>query len=281
MRLPSRILIPLAFALAMHAQGVAGDDSQARPPVTKADLQIVKRARKILDSPAKWNRADTRICPPGAKTFSLYCALEKATDEVSGAFEHRGAAMQEARFVIDAIAPNNNYDHRLMGYNNDPKTSFADIQNVFRLMEESIAKRLANPRLNALTRVAREASQPAPPQSPPLTEADLQILKRTREILSSPAKWNRADNQSCPADATTFSLFCAFRMAIEQVSGSFNNSEAAIQEARQLITEADPKGAKYSARLTDYNNDPAVSFEDIQKLFQTIENRLTKRISGQ
>lgn len=155
MRLRSRILIPLAFALVMHAQGVAGDDSQARPPVTKADLQIVKRAREILNSPAKWNRADTRICPRGAKIFSLYCALEKATDEVSGAFEHRGAAMQEARFVIDTIAPNNNYDHRLMGYNNDRKTRFADIQNVFRLMEESIAKRLADPRLNASTHVAR------------------------------------------------------------------------------------------------------------------------------
>jgi uncharacterized HAD superfamily protein len=41
----------------------------------------VKRARRILDSPEKWNRADTRQCPPDAKTFSLYCALEKATDD--------------------------------------------------------------------------------------------------------------------------------------------------------------------------------------------------------
>jgi len=39
------------------------------------------------------------------RTFSLYCALEKAINEVSGKFEHRGAAMQEARFVIDDIAP--------------------------------------------------------------------------------------------------------------------------------------------------------------------------------
>jgi hypothetical protein len=44
--------------------------------------------------------------------------LEKATDEVSGKFEHRGATMQEARFVIDEIAPNRtNYNHRLMDYN--------------------------------------------------------------------------------------------------------------------------------------------------------------------
>jgi hypothetical protein len=121
------------------------DNPNARPPVTKADLRIVQRAREILSSPSMWNRADTRVCPPTAKTFSLYCALEKATDEVSGKFEHRGAAMQEARFVIDDIAQNpKNYQHRLMGYNNDPTTTFADIQKVFRLLEERIAKRLSD-----------------------------------------------------------------------------------------------------------------------------------------
>jgi hypothetical protein len=120
------------------------DASEVRPPVTKADLEIAKRAKQILDSPAKWNRADTRKCPAEAKTFSLYCALEKATDEVSGKFEHRGAAMQEARFVIDAVAPNrNNYNHRLMDYNNDPATTFADIQKVFRMLEKRIVERLS------------------------------------------------------------------------------------------------------------------------------------------
>jgi len=47
--------------------------------------------------------------PGGGQTFSLYCALEKATIEVTGNFQHRGAAMQESRFVIDEMAPNRNY----------------------------------------------------------------------------------------------------------------------------------------------------------------------------
>jgi hypothetical protein len=119
------------------------DDSNARPPVGKDDIRIVQRARRILDSPAKWNRADNRKCPKTAKTFSLYCALEAATDEISGSFAHRGAAMQEARFVIEEVAPNSkDYQHRLMDYNNDPKTTFADIQKVFTILEERIAKRL-------------------------------------------------------------------------------------------------------------------------------------------
>jgi hypothetical protein len=57
----------------------------------------VQRARQILNFQSRWNRADMRVCPANAKTFRLYCALERATDEVSGNFEHRGAAMQEAR----------------------------------------------------------------------------------------------------------------------------------------------------------------------------------------
>lgn len=142
-------VVTLSLALPAKPQAATGqiatpiDESQVRPPVTKADLQIVKRAGKILSSPAKWNRADTRHCPADAKRFSLYCALEKATTEVSGRFAHRGAAMQEARFVIDEIAPNRNYDHRLMGYNNDPTTRFADIQRVLQVMEQRIVRRLA------------------------------------------------------------------------------------------------------------------------------------------
>jgi hypothetical protein len=118
--------------------------SDANPPVSEGDVRIVQRAREILDSPAKWNRADNRRCPASQKTYSLYCALEKATQEISKKFEHRGAAMQQARFVIDEVlAKGNHYEHRLMDYNNDPKTTFADVQRFFTLLEERIQKRLA------------------------------------------------------------------------------------------------------------------------------------------
>lgn len=118
------------------------DDSNMRPAVTKTDLQIVKRAREILNSESKWNRADNRICPAEAKTFSLYCALQMATVEVGGKAEHRGAALQEARFVIDEIARDRNYEHRLMNYNNDRTTTFSDIQEVLRITESLITLRL-------------------------------------------------------------------------------------------------------------------------------------------
>ena len=51
--------------------------------------------------------------------------------------------MQQARFAIDEVlAKGNHYEHRLMDYNNDPKTTFADVQKFFALLERRIEKRL-------------------------------------------------------------------------------------------------------------------------------------------
>ena len=265
-RFATSLAASFLFIAGLFAQ--AGD-SNARPPVAKADIEIVKRAAQVLDSPAKWNRADNRVCPPGAKTFSLYCALEKATDEVTKNFEHRGAAMQEARFVIEEIAPDaNRYNHRLMDYNNDPKTTFADIQGVFWLLEKHIAMRLANP----------SSGQAAAAPKPAVTNADLQVARRLRELLDSPAKWNRADSD-CLADAKTFSLICAFEKAEKEVTGSSDDG-AAIREARAMISELDPNRTKSKARLVDYNADPAVTFDDFQKFLRQLEDRLTARAAA-
>ena len=154
-RIPCLVIAALLLPIVLAAQTPAAqptDDSDARPPVTTADLQIVQRARQLLHSPAKWNRADNRKCPADAKTFSLYCALETATVQSGRNFEHRGAALQEIRFVIDEITLERNYDHRLMDYNNDPATTFADIQEVFRITESLMTLRLK----------ANKAADPAP-----------------------------------------------------------------------------------------------------------------------
>jgi len=138
----ANLLVLSALALTAQNPKFSGP-SDATPPVSEGDIHIVRRAREILNSPAKWNRADNRECPATQRTYSLYCALEKATEEVSKEFAHRGAAMQQARFVIDEVlAKGNHYEHRLKDYNNDPKTTFTDVQKFFTLLEERIQKRL-------------------------------------------------------------------------------------------------------------------------------------------
>jgi len=69
--------------------------------------------------------------------------FDSITDSMTSILKAVSAAMQEARFVIEDIAPNwKEYHHRLMDYNNDPRTTFADIQKVLRLLEKRITKRL-------------------------------------------------------------------------------------------------------------------------------------------
>ncbi|MFZ0333297.1 MAG: hypothetical protein WAN10_14720 [Candidatus Acidiferrales bacterium] len=159
------------------------DDSQSRPPVSKSDVQIVQKAREILNSPEKWNRSDNRVCPATETKFSLYCALEEATYEVTQDFAHRGAAMQEARFVIDDdLAPDNHYHHRLMDYNNDPHTTFADVQRFFDFLQARIEGRFEEQEVV----VALVTTQPTG-----VTQTDIEITKKVETILDSPAKWAR------------------------------------------------------------------------------------------
>ena len=145
------MILPLTMAaMLLVAPRIQVDDPEVHPPVTQDDVRILVRAQQILNSPAKWNRNDNRNCPAEEKQFSLYCAVEKATDEVTGQFAHREAAMQEARFVVDEIAANRpNYHHRLMDYNNDPTTTFADIQRVLKTAEANVEKKLAERKTGA------------------------------------------------------------------------------------------------------------------------------------
>lgn len=95
------------------------------------DREIVKRAAAILWSETLWNRADTRECSPSDTKWSIYCAMEKATIEVTGGFHHRRPALQVVRKIVEDRSEGKPYKHRLMDYNNDPATRFADVQTLF------------------------------------------------------------------------------------------------------------------------------------------------------
>src|ERR1022692_1034447 len=106
------------------------------------NTRILNRAVELLPDESHWNRADTRECPPHAPTVSLYCALRQATEEVMGESSHRTTAMEEVRQVIEEKV-GDKYDHRLMGYNNDPTTTLADIHAVLKAAAERLERRLA------------------------------------------------------------------------------------------------------------------------------------------
>jgi hypothetical protein len=134
----------------------------AGPPVTENDLHVIARAREILSSPDKWNHADSGTCAPDATTFSLLCALQKASVEVNGTFDNRGAAVQEVRFSIDDLVGNaKHYNSRLTDFNNDPDTTFDGIQQALRNTENSLTEKMAQqPAASQMPDVPQQIGQP-------------------------------------------------------------------------------------------------------------------------
>ena len=106
-------------------------DSSREVPPSGLDRQIVQRADAILSSDSVWNRADNRVCPATARSWSIYCAVEAATFEVTGGFHHRRPAMELVRQIIDERTVGRKYHHRAMDYNNDPTTRLSDVRTLF------------------------------------------------------------------------------------------------------------------------------------------------------
>jgi hypothetical protein len=95
------------------------------------DREILQHAAAIITSDAVWNRADNRKCPPNATTWSIYCAEEQASIEVTGGFHHRRPALELVREIVDERTQKKTYQHRLMGYNNDLATHLEDVRSLF------------------------------------------------------------------------------------------------------------------------------------------------------
>jgi hypothetical protein len=138
----------LAFLLltfsAVHAKNESKDStpSDVKIVTTEKDVKLIRRASEILSNPSVWSRKDNRECPDSAKTFSLYCALYKASIELNGEFDHRLGAIEEVRRTVEEFSKNKKYEHRLMEYNNDTTTSFEDIKNVLKTTQARLAARL-------------------------------------------------------------------------------------------------------------------------------------------
>lgn len=249
------------------------DTLQPAPP-SDLDRQIAQRADAIFSSVAVWNRADDRSCPARATTWSIYCAMERAAVEVTGGTHHRRPAMQLVRQIVDERSAGRDYGHRLMDYNNDPKTSLADVHSLF----ATVLARMGNIPNQTVSKTATDTRPTAPPapSTPAATPRDLQVVDRAREILNSPDRWNRKETQKCAADARTFGIYCVLKKALEDVTGQFDEDSGVLKDARAIIDFVATK--QYGARLVNYNNDQTTSFDDIQAFFHILRNRVVRRL---
>jgi hypothetical protein len=119
-------------------------DAVNEVPPNDLDLKIIERAASILNNPDVWNRADNRVCKIAAPTQSFYCAVAKASIEVTGGFDHRRPAAELVRSIVDERTKGRPYHHRLMDFNNDPTTTLADVQSIFSEAEKQIETHTAH-----------------------------------------------------------------------------------------------------------------------------------------
>lgn len=139
------LLTILAVVLIAFGAFVGWVVYQNRPlPLTVQDAAILERTQELLADASVWSKEDTRECPAGQPRLSLYCALRQASEEITGGFEHRAAALQEVRYAIDRAQPDADYAHRLMDYNNSPDVSLEDVQAMLREALDRIHAREAS-----------------------------------------------------------------------------------------------------------------------------------------
>jgi hypothetical protein len=137
------IVIFSAFlTLCGQAQDTAGENRNL--VFDSSDLKIIQRADSILSSSSIWNKHDERECNDDISTghYSLYCALYKASIEVTGTYVHRRAAMQIVRFTLEKYENGRVKDHRLMDWNNHPDTTFDEVKKVLRESIETVKQQL-------------------------------------------------------------------------------------------------------------------------------------------
>ena len=97
----------------------------------------------------------------------------------------------------------------------------------------------------------------------PVSQEDLQILLRAKEILSDESQWNNDDDRVCNDDDTKWSLFCALKKATIETLGEYDHRRVALMEVRWIIHNL-MEGEDFKHRLMDFNN--TREFDDVIKV---------------
>jgi hypothetical protein len=121
-------------------------DSDPVVPVSKQDLQILQKAKELLKNAENWNPNDDRKCKDDIENnkYSIYCALETASIDVVGEYNHRNAVMQLMRHLIAEEFPERGWEHRFKDYNNMSETKYEDILNLIEKAKKQMTKQLIN-----------------------------------------------------------------------------------------------------------------------------------------
>jgi len=139
----NKLLLPAAFLISLFTSGQG--NTEDRDLVFDAlDLRVIQRADSIFSDSLHWNKEDDRKCTDDIDTgnYSLFCALYKASIDITGEYVHRRAAMQIVRFTLEKYENGRVQHHRLMDWNNHPETTFAEVKKVLRESMATVKNKL-------------------------------------------------------------------------------------------------------------------------------------------
>ena len=113
-------------------------------PVTLVDLKIIRKAKELLRREKMWHKNDDRDCEDDIEKncYSLFCALQSASIEFQGEYNHRNAIMQKIRHTIVKMYPDKKWQHRLRDFNNMSETDFIVLSELLNRVENEVVKEL-------------------------------------------------------------------------------------------------------------------------------------------
>jgi hypothetical protein len=114
-------------------------------PASHTDFRILEKARQILSGPTVWNRHDDRACEDDAKqnSWSLFCALYRASIDVAGTYQHLRPVMMEVRAALGEMTIGRELYQPIKDYNNLESTTYADIAMIFDRTKKRLQTRKA------------------------------------------------------------------------------------------------------------------------------------------
>ncbi|HXV74289.1 MAG TPA: hypothetical protein VD713_06110 [Sphingomonadales bacterium] len=136
-------LILAGFALVTLTLAGCRTSPSAYSVVSQDDADILIEAKRLLSDESKWTRNEEMQCNLEAEQWTLFCALQKASYNVTGGYELRRIAIEDTRYIIERTIGSGTLERRLIDFNNLPATTFADVQRVLDLALQRVNARLA------------------------------------------------------------------------------------------------------------------------------------------
>ncbi|MEN2284336.1 hypothetical protein AAGF08_19485 [Algoriphagus sp. SE2] len=108
-----------------------------------------------------------------------------------------------------------------------------------------------------------------------VSDTDISILKKAKEIILSKDSRNLKADRNCDDDIATrnFSFYCSLYYAAIEVDGVYRHRRPAMQTVRKELVKRYP--GNYVHRIRDINNNPKITNEELLEVLDVVISDLT------